>query len=418
MLKATIIRLAYMVILFLASLVISNLALPGKFGILSLLILNASLLLLLTGLGVDSMVLYKLSNKQWQVSQAFRFVWKAIFLQTSVFILLELGCWLLFRRTLLSNATPDYFFVEACYFIGLAIIEKYVALYYSQNESTIVNGILASIAFFYLVILLLIYYFTIVDWLYILYLFAFQNIAQAIALVYYFKPADNTKANVQNKEFLAAFKVSSIVMVTNVIQLLAYRMDFWMIDLFYGKYDVGIYAQANKFANFSWIIPNILSQILIPSFASMDKRRSGEIFSTAFFLNFFIILFTVVFAQFFYFFYLDPQYKLGLNAFYVMLPGYFFWASVIYFANYFSSKGKFVYNLRGSVLCFVLILAADLLFIPRLGIVGAALANVFAYFTVFMFYLFILVKKDFFYWNDLLLPGKKSFFNLLKTVNK
>lgn len=340
MLKAIITRLFYMVILFLASLVISNLALPGKFGILSMLILNASLLLLLTGLGVDSMVLYKLSNKQWYTSQAFRFVWRAIFLQASIFILLEAGCWLIFHCTLLSNATADYFFVDACYFIGLAIVEKYVALYYSQNESAIVNGILALIAFFYLAVLLLIYYFAKIDWIYILYLFAFQNIAQAIALIVCFKPADTTKASLKNNEFFSAFKVSSIVMITNVVQLLAYRVDFWMIDLFYGKYDVGIYAQANKFANFSWIIPNILSQILIPSFASMDKRRSGEIFGTAFFLNFFIIIITVVFGQFFYFFYLDPQYRLGLNAFYIMLPGYFFLGQCDIFCQLFLLKGE------------------------------------------------------------------------------
>lgn len=418
MLKATVIRLGYMVLLFLASLVISNLALPEKFGILSLLILNASLLLLLTGLGVDSMVLYKLSNKQWNISQAFRFVWKAIFLQVIIFSFLELGSWFIFHRTLLSNATPEYFFVEASYFIGLAIVEKYLALYYSQNRSAMVNSILALIAFFYLALLVLVYYVIKVDWMYVLYLFAFQNLVQAIALAICFKASDSTKTDLESKEIFTAFKISSIVMMTNVIQLLAYRVDFWLIDFFYGDYYVGVYAQANKFANFSWVIPNILSQILIPSFALMEKKRVGEVFSSSFLLNFFIVIATVAFAQFFYFLYLDPQYKSGLDAFYLMLPGYFFWGSVIYFANYFSSKGKFIYNLQGSILCFILILIADLFLIPRLGIVGAALANTIAYFAIFMFYLFILVKRNSFRWNDLLLPGKKSFFNLLKMVSK
>lgn len=205
-------------------------------------------------------------------------------------------------------------------------------------------------------------------------------------------------------------------MVTNVIQLLAYRIDFWMISFFYGNYDVGIYAQANKFANFAWIIPNILSQILIPRFATMKKQESSDVISTAFTLNFFIVLLTLFLAHFFYFFYLDLQYRMGLSAFYLMLPGYFFWGTVIYFGNYFSAKGKFLYNLLASSLCFVLILIIDLVLIPRYGIKGAAVANSITYCSVFIFYLAILVRKGSFAVNDLLLPRKKSFSNIFNMV--
>jgi len=62
MLKSAFIRLLYIIILFFANLILSNLALPEKFGILSILILNASLLTIVTGFGIESIVLYKLSN--------------------------------------------------------------------------------------------------------------------------------------------------------------------------------------------------------------------------------------------------------------------------------------------------------------------------------------------------------------------
>jgi O-antigen/teichoic acid export membrane protein len=418
MLRATIIRLAYVVVLFFASLVISNLALPGKFGILSILILNASLFLILTGFGVDSIVLYKVSNNQWHISQAYHFVWKGILLQAVLFTFLEIAALLIFHRTLLSNATPDYFLVDAFYFIGLAVVDKYVALYYSQNKAALANSILFLVAVLYFLALLLFYYGVKVPWIDVLYLFGFQNIAQAIGLVVCFKVGGTTKASLKQQEAFTALKSSSIVMITNVIQLLAYRVDFWMISLFYGSYQVGIYAQANKFANFSWIVPNILSQILIPSFATMKKKESSDVFSTAFGLNFVIILFTLFLALFFYFFYLDPQYRAGLDAFYLMLPGYLFWASVVYFGSYFSSKGKFVYNLLGSCLCLVLILGADILLIPRYGIRGAALANTITYFSVFVGYVAVLTKKRSFNLNDLLMPRAKSFFNMYKLLTK
>ena len=418
MLKSAFIRLLYIIILFFANLILSNLALPEKFGILSILILNASLLTIVTGFGIESIVLYKLSNSLWNISQGFRFIWFGFFWQAMIFGFLEILSWIVFHRTLLSQATPDYFFIEACYFIGLAIVEKYLSLFYAQNQSGLANRILASVVVFYLLVLFIFYYVIKVEWKYILYVFAFQNIVQAFALVVLFKGKDDTKTALQNREVFSTLKMSSIVMFTNVIQLLAYRFDFWLLSYFYGSYEVGIYAQANKFANFSWVVPNIISQILIPRFASMKNSESGAIFSMGFCFNFLMILLTTVLAQFFYFFYLNPEYRVGLTAFYMMLPGYFFWGSVIYFANYFSAKGKFVNNLIGSLSCLALIFIADLILIPRYASKGAALANTFAYTFVFMIYLFIFMKKDSFRWSHLLLPGKKSFFNIFKIVDK
>lgn len=416
MLKAALIRMFYTGTLFLASLVLSNLALPEKFGSLSLLILNASLLIIITGLGIDSMVLYKLSNKQWSVSQAFHFIWKGIFFQVVIFGFLELGAWLIFHRTLLCSAGPDYFIIETFYFIGLAIVEKYVSLFYAQNQSVRVNRILAIVALFYLA-LLLFFYFIKVKWIYVLYLFAFQNVVQALALVMIFKPQEDKRTYLQNQEVLAHLKISSVVMITNVIQLMAYRVDFWLLDYYYNNYEVGIYAQANKFANFAWIVPNIISQILIPKFASIKNTQTRDVFSSAFRTNVLLILLTAAFAHFFYFFYLDPKYREGITAFYLMLPGYFFSANVIYFANYFSSKGKFGYNLKGSVLCFIIIFVADIILIPAYGINGAGLANTLAYFSVFMVYL-VFMKKSSFFWKDLILPRQNSFFNVYKLINK
>ena len=99
-----------------------------------------------------------------------------------------------------------------------------------------------------------------------------------------------------------------------------------------------------------------------------------------------------------------------------MLPGYFFWAAVIYFAAYFSWQGKFSYNLLCSSCCFAVILLADLLLIPRYGIHGAAVANSIAYTTVFLLYVFILRSRYFFRGKDLLLLARKDFMKMVKFV--
>jgi O-antigen/teichoic acid export membrane protein len=418
MLRVALIRIIYTTIMFLAGLVLSNLALPEKFGSISLLILNASLLSLITGFGADSMVVYKVSNGQWNTTQAFQFTWRTILIQLTIFVFLEFGSWFIFHQTFLSAEGSSYLAIDSIYFIGLVIVEKYLALFYSLYKSKAVNIILAFIASVYLLLLLLFYYFIKPDFVYILYLFAFESLVQAVALIVFFGVKHSRNLSLEHKEFWGAIKLSSIVMATNVVQLFAYRLDFWLLKYFYGSYEVGLYAQANKFANLSWIIPNIFAQLLLPKFASVDKTRTKEVFSVAFYLNLIILLITILCTQFFYSFYLDPEYKDGLRSFYLMLPGYFFWASVIYFGAFVSASGKFLYNLVGSSLCVVLIFLADIILIPSYGIEGAAIANSVSYTAVFFVYQYIFIKKFSFRWSELLWPRKRALPNVINFFTK
>jgi O-antigen/teichoic acid export membrane protein len=161
-----------------------------------------------------------------------------------------------------------------------------------------------------------------------------------------------------------------------------------------------------------------MAQLLLPKYADMDYDRRKEVFSVAFYFNLIILLATVLCTQLFYFYYLDPEYRTGLAAFYLMLPGYFFWGSVIYFGAFVSATGKFSYNLVGSTLCFTLILFTDIILIPLYGIEGAAFANSVCYIVIYFVYLYILTKKFHFRLNDLLWPHKKAFLNVVKFITR
>jgi O-antigen/teichoic acid export membrane protein len=276
--------------------------------------------------------------------------------------------------------------------------------------------LLATIAFLYLLVL----FFLLdkkIESESVVGLFAGQSLAQGLFLLGFFYWHDRiSHEQLHLREFVKLLKASSVVMVTNVIQLLAYRLDFWIIQSFFGNYEVGIYAQANKFANLVWLVPNILAQLLIPKFSQIPRNDVPKVFSIAFYTNFLNVAATAVCAIAFYWLYLNPAYKAGLPAFYLMLPGYFFWAAVLYFAAYFSWQGRFVYNLLCSSCCLVVIFFADILLIPSYGIEGAAVANTIAYCTVFLLYLFILKTRYSFRWKDLLLPPQKSFLKIVKFV--
>jgi len=420
MLTSAIIRIFYLGTMFLAGLVLSNLASPEGFGTISVLVLNASLLSIVTGLGTDGLVLHKVSNQQWHYQKAARFSWLAIAVQVLMFLVVEIGSVVLRQRTLLSNLEASFLPVDAVYFLGLLLTEKFLSLLYAFQKARLANTILVVIAFLYLLLLVSVPYLKRTNFHTLLNLFALQSLAQGILLLVFFYRHYRTSGEerLALRDFLQLLKVSAVIMVTNVIQLLAYRLDFWLIQFFFGNYSVGIYAQANKFANLVWLAPNILAQLLIPRFAQLAKADVPRLFGAAFYFNLVGIAMTVACAGVFYGYYLNPEYKACLRAFMLMLPGYFFWGAVIYFAAYFSWAGKFTYNLFCSASCLVLISVSDLLLIPRFGIRGAALANSIAYTTVFLFYLFLLKRLYYFRLKELLLFPRRDFLKILKFVSR
>lgn len=416
MFRSLLFKIIYTVISFLAMVILSNIAMPEIFGVVSLLILNASLLSLITGLGADSMIMHMLANNKWTVGQAVTFAWKATGLQLLIFTALQAGAYLLFSRTLLSGqAAAQYLVFDAIYFIGLILVEKFTALLYSTHKARVANLLLAAIVTGYLLVLLFgSGYFNIKT---VLYIFACQIFIQGMALAGYFFSAHGVVGAGASENTGRFLRVSSIVMITNVVQLLAYRIDYWLIKYFHSTYDVGLYSQANKFANLVWLVPGMATQLLIPRFALVNEEERKSIFRAAFYINMLVVLACIFFTNVLFAIVLRPEYRAALSAFYMMLPGYFFWASVIFYAGYFSFEGAFNRNLWGSLLCLVVIAVADFLLIPSYSINGAAVANSIAYTTVFLFYLYLMKKMKQYSFTSLLTFRKRDFistFNLLK----
>jgi O-antigen/teichoic acid export membrane protein len=420
MLRTLFIRMLYMSFMFIAGLILSNIALPERFGIISLLILNASLLSIITGLGTESIVLHKVARNKWKLLKTLQFVWYGIIVQIFLFLILEFLSLHFWNRTLLSNENVSYLAIDVIYFMGLILSEKYMILLYSFQRTLVANIVMACVAMIYTIALILMYYIIKMEFLTALYCFALQSLIQGTALfiIFHFKNRIIDTESLKRKEFFAAIGLSFIVMVTNIIQLAAYRLDFWILKYFYSNYEVGLYAQANKFANLIWIIPNVLSQLLITKFSSIEKCFVPKIFSTAFYLNLIGVLSTIICTNLFYYFYLEHEYRSGLPSFYMMLPGYFFWALVIYIAAYFSWEGKFIYNLVGSSICFFLILISDFILIPGYGIQGAAWSNTITYSIVFVVYLFFINKTFSVPWNEFFLLRKKDLLRIAKFVSR
>ncbi len=413
--KAGVYRFIFLGFNFLVGLFIAALAGAELFGTISLMIVNAALLHLLTAFGADQAIVWHGASKKFDNNKSFTFTFFSGLLQFVIFLLIAIIFFQASQKTLLiSNISIDYFYLELIYFSGLIFLDKYISLLYAQQKARVCNLILAAVTLIAVVILSLIRFGYLKSEIDPLSFFCFLSFLQACSVVFLFHFKTKISFSHFKKDDLHSFfRFSGIVFISNLIQFLAYRTDYWLINYFKGIDQVGVYSQANKFAGLVWILPNIIAALLIPVMSQpgssiKEKEMTGitRLFSL---LNIIILGFLVLVSYLTYSYFLQPEYEKGFIPMLYMLPGYYFFSISIILAAYFSAKNLLWINFAGSSICFISIVVADLVLIPSMGIKGAAWANTIAYglaaaFTISMFLkysnlriadLFILKKNDF-----------------------
>ena len=368
-------------LMFLAGVLLAAVARPHDFGSISIIILNATLFYTLSALGSESAIMLSIGRKEWPVGKSIATVGYSFVFQFLVFSLLQWILATLFHISLLTFETTSLVAYEFYYFIGLMLVEKYTVLFYSYHKARICNILLALSALVYLALMTAFYFrwlstdfhpFTIVS---------LVTLVQGAVLLAVFHALKGISFALLDKEdWKGLFSISMLVLAANLVQLVAYRFDYWFMEAVLSTSDVGIYAQANRFAQLIWALPNIVSFILIPRlFKEESTSRFLPVLNTLNVSNLAISLAVLGISIFFYQLVLPPDYKDGMYLLLLMLPGYFLFACSIPIAAYFSAKGLLKLNLLGSLLCLALVVVLDIILIPRLGYWGAALANLVAY---------------------------------------
>jgi len=215
---------------------------------------------------------------------------------------------------------------------------------------------------------------------------------------------------ISKQDLFSLFRFSGVVFVSNIIQFLAYRVDYWFIDYFKNAEQLGIYAQANRFAGLLWIVPNIIAALLIPKISSPENNlKETELIGVTRILNYmnlFVSGFILLISYLVYTYFLQHEYFKGFLPLLFMLPGFYFFSINIILAAYFSAQNLLWVNLVGALICLVIIIIADILFIPVFGINGAAWANTIAYTVATAFTVWMFIKKSKLSFSDLFILKK------------
>ena len=207
------------------------------------------------------------------------------------------------------------------------------------------------------------------------------------------------------------------IFLVPILLLILYRIDSFFLGYYVGASAVGVYSVALSFAELLLFIPESTGTILFPKLALAEPESVNNKFSLILRVS---VMLTAGMAGLFFITikYLLPfvygnAYLASVRLTYVLLPGLVAMSGYYLFSSYFQAIGK-----PGFVAITLFVILAEkillsYLLIPRLDLLGAAIATTVAYFTSFVVFLFAFQKRARFNMREMLVL-KQSDINFIR----
>lgn len=184
--------------------------------------------------------------------------------------------------------------------------------------------------------------------------------------------------------------------LANFFTFLHYRSDMLLVSYFVGATQVGLYSIAVGIAEATWLISGSIQTILFPAISSAGPTESREMATTL--LRHTLLLTTVTCALLAVIgrWAIDIVYGSAFQPSFipllVLLPGVLAVSLTSVSAAYLAGRGRPIYATYASLASLGANIGLNLLFIPRWGIFGAALATSISYSLSFAIIFFFFLK--------------------------
>lgn len=192
--------------------------------------------------------------------------------------------------------------------------------------------------------------------------------------------------NVISKNLIKLFfSFSFLAFLGNVMQFFAYRLDYWLVDEYWGAKSLGIYSLATQLAQLLWILPNTVASVLY-SYGSHATEEDAINYTIK--LKQLTVAVTAVCATIglaLSYFLIPALYGKDFTpAFAIMawlLTGIVPFCITTVVAACFVSRGLFRINFILSLIMFLISILLYSLLIPKYGLKGGAIASATTYIT-------------------------------------
>jgi len=367
---------------------VSKLAGVSGYGLLSLMVVNAAIFNLLSAFGMDAGIIYHSAGDKLAPAKIVTLIFCTIAAQL---LLLGLAEWIHYTVTgyywLFKNNQASYWWVGLLFLLSVSLTEKYTALFSGHHLFVLCSKILLYTNLLVLAVFaVLFFYFPGYDANRLIALYVLLYLLQPVALVLLFHRRVKNASRfslISLPEIKVFLSFSMVTLVTNSIQFLAYRMDYWFIEYFRGEKELGWYSLSVKLAQVFWVLPVLFAAILFPLVAKEGDKYNDEhmlSFSRLLFLfNLLAGILAFILAPWGIPLVFGDMYRESVLLFRILLPGILLFCPTTILAAWFAGKGRLRVNFRGSCICFACVALLDILLVPRQGMKGASIASSIGY---------------------------------------
>lgn len=363
--------------------------------------------------GLDSGITYFVSKGEINTGQMQFFAWIWIVLIT----LFTCGAAFVFFKDGNEFAGRYKLILMTVLFVsGNLITTYYNALFYAKHSYRVPNIVFICINLLLILILINPFLPGISSHQFI-YLFFYSYLLQGllIAVLYnlHFKEGFVFQLpSAQQRKKL--FQYSGIAFFAGLLFYLVTRIDYWLIDTMVDdKEALGNYIQASRLVQLFQMLPAILAAGIFPIAASgyaQHMRESILKLSRVLVAFYAIIIFIIVIiGKWLFPFLFGNSFHKMYNVFLLLVPGLFALTVLALIAAYFAAINCVKRNVVVSIVGLAVIIAANLLLIPLLGIYGAAIASSIGYIVCFFIAYFYFTNNEKVSFVDLLIFKKEDF---------
>jgi O-antigen/teichoic acid export membrane protein len=202
--------------------------------------------------------------------------------------------------------------------------------------------------------------------------------------------------------------------LSNLTQFLNYRLDVFLVSFFAGAAAVGLYTLAVTLAQSIWLFSNAAAMVLLPRIASLQEAKmenaaqTARITRLALWLSAMAALLLALVAEFLLTRIYGEAFRGSLAPLMWLLPGVVIFSATNVIASYLAGIGKPRLNWFASLAGLFVTVTLNLLLIPRLNIVGAAISSTASYTTSTILTLWFFVRQSGVPVRNVLMPTMKD----------
>ncbi len=388
-------------------------------GFYSLFVANTAIIALVISFSLNSGLIYYTARNEFPPVSLFNSVVIILMIQLILILIAEKIFHTVFGFSFYLDMDFPGLSFWGCIYLGAIFLNGYLGAIFTGNKwfdtlniLTVITNIIFVFVFGYLLFKTNSHSFQhtmLVLEIYIL-LIVFQAVLNLVILLRKIKYSFHFTF-LKLDECKRMFTYAGIAFFCNFFQFLAYRMDYWFIDYFRGKEELGLYALASRLNQVLWMVPMTIAAVIVPFTvtASAELMKKMKVilrllFNGYILLGIILAILSPVFVPIIF----SNSFSGTVLPFIILLPGVIIFSITTVLAAYFAGINRQDINFKISLFCFLIILSGDIFLAPKFGKEGAAIASCIGYAFSGFYSLSVFSKQSGWSFKELLLVRKKD----------